>query len=104
MSVISIQVLYAGPAIPAGVTRASTTVLVTDSANAPHTFSVTGTETPPGFIPSVTLAAGAGTILLTDLDSTGATIGTPTSVPFTTGGSTGSVLQSSGATVVTITP
>jgi hypothetical protein len=104
MSVISIQVLFAGPAIPAGVTRASTTVAVTDSAGAAQSFSLTGTEVPAGFIPSVTVAAGTGSMVLTDVDSTGATIGTATTLPFTTGGSTGSVLQSSGATVVTITP
>jgi hypothetical protein len=105
MSVISIQVLFAGPAIPAGVTRASTTVLVTDSAGASQSATLTGTEVPVGFIPSVTVAAGAGTILLTDTDTNGAVIGTPTGpLPFTTGSVTGSVLQSSGVTVVTITP
>jgi hypothetical protein len=104
MSVISIQVAFAGPAIPAGVTRASTLVAVTDSAGAAQSFTLTGTEIPVGFIPSVTVAAGTGSIVLTDTDTTGATIGTPTTVPFTTGSVTGSVLQSSGATVVTITP
>jgi hypothetical protein len=104
VSVISIQLLFAGPAIPAGVTRASTSVVVTDSAGAAQTFSLTGTETPPGFIPSVTVASGTGAIVLTDTDTSGATIGTPTTLPYTTGGSAGSVLQSSGATVVTITP
>jgi hypothetical protein len=104
VSVISIQVTFAGPAIPAGVTRASTTVLVTDSAGAAQSTTLTGTESPVGFIPSVTLAAGTGSIVLTDTDSNGGVIGTPTTVPFTTGGSAGSVLQSSGAVVVTITP
>jgi hypothetical protein len=104
MSTISIQVTFAGPAIPAGVTRASTTVAVTDSAGAAQSFTLTGTESPVGFIPSVTVAAGTGSIVLTDTDTTGATIGTPTTVPFTTGSVTGAVLQSSGATVVTITP
>jgi hypothetical protein len=104
MSTISIQVTFAGPAIPAGVTRASTLVAVTDSAGASQSFTLTGTEVPVGFIPSVTVASGTGSIVLTDTDTTGATIGTPTTVPFTTGSVTGSVLQSSGATVVTITP
>jgi hypothetical protein len=104
MSVISIQVLFAGPAVPAGVTRASTTVMVNDSAGAQQTFTLTGTEVPAGFIPSVTVAAGTGSIVLTDTDTTGATIGTATTLPFTTGSVTGAVLQSSGATVVTITP
>lgn len=104
MSVISIQILFAGPAIPSGVTRASTSVVVTDSAGASQSFSLTGAENPVGFIPLVTLAAGAGTIVLTDIDTTGAAIGSPVNLPFTTGGSPGSVLQSSGATVVTLTP
>jgi hypothetical protein len=103
MSVISIQVLYAGPAIPTGTTRTNTTVVVTDSAGAAQTFTLNGTEVPLGFIPSVTVAAGTGSIVLTDNSSAGP-IGTPTTVPYTTGGSAGSVLQSSGATVVTITP
>jgi hypothetical protein len=104
VSTISIQVMFAGPAIPAGVTRASTTVVVNDSAGAQQSFTLTGTEVPVGFIPSVTVAAGTGSIVLTDTDTTGAVIGTATTVPFTTGGSTGSVLQSSGVTVVTLTP
>lgn len=103
MSTISIQVLFAGPAIPAGTTRTNTTVVVTDSAAAVQTFTLTGTEVPVGFIPSVTVASGTGSIVLTDNSASGV-IGTPTTVPFTTGGSAGSVLQSSGATVVTITP
>jgi hypothetical protein len=104
MSTISIQVTFAGPAIPAGVTRASTTVAVTDSAGAAQSFTLTGTESPVGFIPSATVAAGTGSIVLTDTDTTGAVIGTATTVPFTTGGSAGSVLQSSGVVVVTLTP
>jgi hypothetical protein len=104
MSTISIQVTFAGPAIPTGVTRASTTVQVTDSAGAAQSFTLTGTENPVGFIPSVTVAPGTGSIILTDTDANGATIGNVTTVPFTTGSATGSVLQSSGVTVVTITP
>jgi hypothetical protein len=104
MSTISIQVLYSGPAIPAGVTRASTTVHLTDSAGANQTFTLDGTEVPVGFIPSATVAPGAGTLVITDIDTTGAVIGLATTVPFTTGATGGAVLQSSGATVTTLTP
>jgi hypothetical protein len=50
------------------------------------------------------VAAGAGSIVLTDTDTTGKVIGTATNVPYTTSGTGGTVLQSSGATVVTLTP
>ena len=103
MSTISIQVLFAGPAIPAGTTRTNTTVGVTDSAGAAQSFTLTGTEVPVGFIPSVTVAAGAGSIVLTDNSATGV-IGTATTVPYTTSGTGCTVLQSSGATAVTLTP
>lgn len=104
MSTISIQVLFAGPAVPSGVTRATTTVALTDSAGAAQSFTLTGTEVPVGFIPTATVAAGAGSIVLTDTDTTGKVIGTATTVPYTTSGTGGTVLQSSGATVVTLTP
>lgn len=100
MSVISIQVIQAGAVLT--TVRATTSVLVTDSAGAAQTFSLTGTESPVGFIPSVTVAPGAGSLVITDLDASATAIGTPVTVPYTTGAAP--QLASSGATVTTITP
>jgi hypothetical protein len=98
--IILIQALFAGSPIPAGVTKASTSVVVTDSATPPlvQTFSLNGTETPPYSV-SATVAPGVGSVVLTDIDSTGAIIGTPVTVKYPA-----EVLGVSGATVVITTP
>ena len=101
MSVISIQVLQAGAPLTAA--RASTLVVVTDSAGAAQNFTLTGTESPVGFIPSVTVAAGAGTVVITDQDASNNPIGSPVSVSYTTTGAQ-QQLASSGAAVTTVTP
>jgi hypothetical protein len=101
MSTISIQVLQAGAVLT--TVRASTLVVVTDSAAAVQNFTLTGTESPVGFIPSVTVAAGSGTVLITDQDASNNPIGTPVSVPYTTSAATPQ-LASSGATITVLTP
>jgi hypothetical protein len=103
MSTISIQVNQGPGVIPAGKPRVSTTVNVTDSSGSSQAFSLNGTESPVGFIPSVTVAAGAGTVLVSDIAADGSTIGTPVSVPYTTVPAAPQ-LASSGATVTVLTP
>ena len=95
-------VLAKGPA-PAGTpVVASTSVVVTDSSGtAQPAVVLTGVEspTPWGFTTSV--AVGAGTVVATDLDATGATVGTPVSQAFT---EMGSPPASSITTGITVTP
>ena len=102
MSSISIQVNQGPGIIPAGDPRVSTQVQVTDSANNVQNFSLDGTESPVGFIPEVDVAAGAGNILISDIDSQGAVIGAPVNVPYTT--VQAQQLASSGATVKVTAP
>jgi hypothetical protein len=101
MSTISIQLTVGTVAATAPI--ASTTVVVTDSGGAAQTFTLNGTESPVGFIPSVTVAAGTGSVVITDLDANGATLGTAVTVPYTTGAVGGTQFLHSGATVVTLT-
>jgi hypothetical protein len=103
MSVISILTVQQGAPIPAGVTRAGTNISVTDSSGAVQTGSVNATET-PAWTAQFTVAPGAGSYTLTDVDTTGAVIGTPVPGTFNTGSSAPSALQTSGAVVTVITP
>jgi hypothetical protein len=77
---IFIQALFDGsvPAIPVGITKASTRVIVTDGAVPPQvqTFELTGMETPPYSV-SATVAAAKGSVTLMDIDLSGAIIGAP---------------------------
>lgn len=83
MSTILIQ-LGGLVAAPTGVTYASTSLVVTDSAGASQTLSVNGSETPPFSVSATIATDGAGTVVATNLDSTGTAIGSPISTPFTT--------------------
>lgn len=103
MSVISVLTVQNGPPVPTGVTRASTSLVVTDSSGASQTASLTGAETPP-WTANFTVAAGAGTITATDIDTTGAQIGTTGPIAYTTGAVGPTVLQTSGVTVTVTTP
>jgi hypothetical protein len=103
MSTISVLTVQAGPPVPSGVTRASTALVVVDSAGASQSASLTGAESPP-WTTSFTVAAGAGTITATDIDTNGATIGTTGPAAFATGAVGATVLQTSGVTVIVTTP
>jgi hypothetical protein len=105
MSVISVLTVQNGAAVPAGVTRASTRIDVTDSAGAAQSQSLTGTES-PAWTATFTVAPGVGSVIATDIDTNGATIGTPVKAPFDTGTGTvgGAQLQTSGLTVTVVTP
>lgn len=103
MSNISIQVNQGPAQIPAGDPRVSTQVDVLDAAGADQTFSLDGTESPVGFIPSVSVAPGAGLVTVSDIDAAGAVIGSPVKVPYTTVAAAPQ-LASTGATVTVNTP
>lgn len=80
MSVISVQIVQQGAAIP-GNTRVSTSVVVTDTAGPQAAVVLTGTEIPPwSFSATVN---GSGSIVASDLDASGAVIGTPVTQPYT---------------------
>lgn len=62
---------------------AGTQVVLTDSAGAVQKATLTGVETPPWSIQFANVASGAGSVTATDVDTAGATIGTPVTVAFT---------------------
>jgi hypothetical protein len=103
MSTISIQVTLG--TTPPSAPIATTLVALTDSSGAAQSVTLNGTESQVGFIPSVTVAPGAGSIVITAQDASGNTLGSPVTVPYTTTGtvSTGQFLPN-GATIVTLTP
>jgi hypothetical protein len=100
MSSISVQVIQRGAQIPA--TGTTTKVAVFDSSGAEQDFSLDGTESPVGFIPEVDVAAGPGTVQISDIAADGTVIGTPVVVPYNTVVSTRAA--SSGATVKVTAP
>lgn len=86
--------------LPAGnAAFASTQVALTDAAGAVQTASLTGAETPPWTVVFNNVATGAGTVVATDVDSAGATIGTPVSQSFTEVGSPATFPATTGITV-----
>ena len=103
MSIISIQVNQGPATIPAGQVRKTTKVDVVDAAGAAQSFSLDGTESPLGFIPQVSVASGAGTITVSDLDANGVVIPPPASGPYTTVVAAAQ-LASTGFSVVVVTP
>lgn len=82
MSNILITLTKTATPLPTGVVFDHTNVVVVDSAATSQTFALNGSETPP-WSQVVTVADGAGTVTATDVDSTGATIGTPVTQAFT---------------------
>jgi hypothetical protein len=108
MSTPLVQVTVAltkGPAIATqtGAAFKNTSVVVTDStgvAQAP--VLLTGAETPTPWAFATSVAPGAGTVVATDLDINGATLGTPISQAFTEAGSPPTFLPSTGITVTPV--
>ena len=105
MSVIQVQLTVAPTPLPAGQTFASTQVVVKDASGASQSFSLVGTESPPWSL-SATVAAGAGTVTATALNSAGAALGTPVTQTYSTTGSTGGTTfpAPTAITVTTTTP
>jgi hypothetical protein len=104
MSSTLVQVLVAitkGASIntPTGAAFASTSVVVTDSTGvAQPAVLLTGIESPPwSFTTSV--APGNGTAVATDLDISGAVLGTPVTQTFTEAGSPPTFLPTTGISV-----
>lgn len=82
MTTIVVTALKTDTPLPTGVTFAGTAAVVTDNSGAVLPAVVlNGTETPPW---SATLTGATGSqeasVTFTDLDTTGATIGTPVTV------------------------
>lgn len=68
--------------LAAGVAFAGTKVDVTDAAGTVQSVTLTGAESPPWSATFTSVDDGAGSVLATDLDTTGATIGTPVQASF----------------------
>ena len=100
MSNILVTLTKTSTPLPTGVVFGHTNVVVTDSAGAVQTFALSGSETPPWSVTASNLADGAGSVTATDVDATGATIGTPVTQAFAT-----TVVPSFPATSgITVTP
>jgi hypothetical protein len=99
MANILISVTKTDTPLPTGVVFGHTNLLVTDSAGVAQTLAVNGSETPPWTVTAIGLADGAGTVVGTDVDATGATIGTPVTQSFTTG-----AVTFPATTGITVTP
>lgn len=86
---------------PTGAAYASTSVVVTDSTGvAQPAVSLNGSET-PAWTFQTSVAPGSGTVVATDLDVNGATIGT-VSQPFTEAGTPVTFTPTSGITVTPV--
>ena len=108
MSATLVPVIVAvavGPAIntPTGVPFASISAVVTDSSGvAQPAVLLTGVETPTPWAFSTSVAPGAGTVVATDLDINGATLGTPITQSFTEAGSPPNFFPPTGITVTPV--
>ena len=92
-------------ATPSGAAFASTSVVVTDSSGvAQPAVLLTGTETPTPWAFSTSVNPGAGTVVATDLDVNGATLGTPVTQSFTESGTGPSGSTFFPTTAITVTP
>lgn len=87
---------------PSGAAYAGTQVVVTDSSGTPQpTVTLTGKETPPfSFVTSV--APGAGSVVVTDVDVDGTVIGGPVTQTFTEEGTPPQFAPTSGITVTPV--
>lgn len=69
--------------LPTGIVFGHTNLTSTDSAGAVQNFSLNGSETPPWTQVIAGLADGASGFVAQDVDSTGATLGSPIKQSFT---------------------
>ncbi len=87
---------------PTGAAFASTSVVVTDSSGVAQTaVLLTGSESTPWAF-STSVNPGNGTVVATDLDINGATLGVPVTQTFTEAGSPPTFLPTSGITVTPV--
>ena len=87
---------------PTAAAFASTSVVVTDSSGvAQAAVLLTGVETPTAWAFSTSVNVGAGTVVTTDLDINGATLGAPISQAFTEAGTPPAFLPT---TAISVTP
>jgi hypothetical protein len=96
-----------GTSIPTqtGAAFASTSVVVTDSSGvAQPAVLLTGTETPTPWAFSTSVNPGAGTVVATDLDANGATLGSPVSQTFTEAGTPPAFLPTASISVTPVQP
>lgn len=90
--------------LAAGILFAHCKVDVTDAAGAVQSANLDGTESPPFTATFTSLADGAGSVVATDLDTTGAVIGTPATTTFPAVIPTGTPFQSVSGITVTAAP
>lgn len=70
--------------LPGAAAFAKTNLVVTDSAGVAQNGSVDGTESSPWALGFQNLADGTGSVVATDVDVNGATLGSPITQAFTT--------------------
>lgn len=102
---VIVAIAKAATAIPTqtGAPFASTSVVVTDSSGvAQPAVLLTGAETPNPWAFTTSVAVGAGTVIATDLDASGATLGTPITQSFTEVGTPATFFPSTGITVTPV--
>jgi hypothetical protein len=87
---------------PTGAASAGTSVVITDSTGAAQAPVVlTGAETPTPWAFTTNVAVGAGTVVTTDVDVNGATLGTPITQTFSEAGTPPTF---SPTTAISVTP
>lgn len=102
-----IVALTKGTSIPTqtGAAFASTSVVVTDPVSGPQpAVLLTGAETPTPWAFSTSVNPGNGTVVATDLDVNGATLGLPVTQTFTEAGTPPAFLPTSSITVTPVQP
>lgn len=89
---------------PTGAASAGTSVVVTDSSGvAQPAIVLTGVESPTPWAFKTSVAPGNGTVVATDIDVNGATMGSPVSQNFTEAGTPQTFLPTTGITVTPVT-
>ena len=90
---------------PTGAAYANTSVVVTDSSGtAQPAVLLNGSETPTPWAFSTSVNPGAGTVVATDLDVNGATLGSPVSQTFTEAGTPPAFTPTASISVTPVQP
>jgi hypothetical protein len=102
-----IVALTQGASIPTqtGAAYANTSVVVTDSSGvAQPAVLLNGSETPTPWAFATSVNPGPGTVVATDLDVNGATLGTPVTQTFTEAGTPPAFTPTTGISVTPVQP